>query len=476
MSLIGRIEAAAYNDVIFPEFQGNPLIEALPPKLSQSSILTKLQVYPPLPTDFRYSGDEGDREDFLAYILMLRQPLEIYFDVFRAVERVIKQGYSSRNPLSPTTQNYLHYRVDEPISVFPSTGKFISRGRGITLLGESGIGKTTMLEQILLYFPQVIQHNKYNNEYIGFSNQVVWIKVECPDKSSVRELCQEILISLDQVTGSPLTKPASNHSNLMFQIEQRIKSSHLGILVIDEMQNISVQRTRGESGLLKFLKKIVNRLGVPMLFCGNPDFDDVLVSTTQNARRSENGGAFYMERLSQDSIGWKAFISQLWQLQWTNVNTPLTDSLDCKLYELTVGNVDFACRTYAEAQSLVMGTGDESLCEVVLQEAYDRACVQSSRSSEVLNAKEELLSKGEQKKDSSKVNKATNNQPFIPSVDRPQHHEFSDALRDMLTSKHLKENIKDPDRVQYAGKTDSPVDYLREKRLLSEDPIAEEFF
>jgi len=476
MSLIGRTEAAVYNQVIFPEFQGNPLIEALPTKLSSSKVLEKLKMYPPLPTEFRYTGDEGDREDFLAYIELLRQPLEIYIDVFRAIERAIKQAYSSKNPLSPTTQHYLHYPIDEPSKVYPTTGQFVSRGRGITLLGESGVGKTSMLEQVLLYFPQVIQHEKYNNEYIGFVNQVVWIKVECPDKSSVRELCQEILVSLDQVTGAPATQPASNHSSLMLQIEQRIKSSHLGILVIDEMQNICVRRTSGESGLLKFLKKIVNRLGVPILFCANPEFDDLLVSMPQNARRSENGGAFYMERLAQNSIGWEAFVSQLWQLQWTKVKTPLTDSLQRKLYELTVGNVDFACRTYAEAQRLVLGTEDESLCEVVLQEAYERACVQSSRSFDVLNAKEKLKADGAEKNATSKKTTVITSQPFIPSVDRPQHPEFHDALRNILNSKQLKENIKDPDKVQYAEKTGRPIDYLREKNLLCEEPLTQAFF
>jgi len=473
MSLLGHSQDAVYQNLMYPEFSGNPLIEALPKKLSQPELLDALKVYPQLPSDFRFSGDDMDREDYLHNIELLRQPLEIYFDVFRAIERAIKQGYSAKNPLSPTTQLFLHYPVDEPVSVLPKTGKFVSRGKGITLIGESGTGKTSMLEQILLHFPQVIRHHQYNGQQLGFMNQVVWIKVECPDKSSVRELCEEILSSLDEAVGNPLTKPASQHSDLMFQIEQRIKSSHLGMLVIDEMQNISFQRTRGESGLLKFLKKIVNRFGVPIVFCANPPFDETLVVKPQNARRSENGGAFYMRRLARDSVGWREFVSQLWQLQWTNVDTPLTETLERKLYELSVGNIDFACRTYAEAQRLVMGTDDETICEIVLQDAYERACVLSSRANDVLLARESMTMLAEQKV----VIREENNvevrplQPFIPSVDRPQHPEFYEPLRQVLLSGTLREDILDPNIVRQAAQDQCPLDSLRARGLLCEDPL-----
>ena len=476
MSLLGYRENAHYSDVVFPEYKGNPLIEALPKKLSQAALLDSLKVYPDLPTEFRYKGDDIDREEFVLTIDSFRQPLEIYYEVFRALERAIKQGYSSKNPFSPTTQHYQHYPVDKECAVLPKTGRFVSKARGITLIGESGTGKTTMLEQVLLHFPQVIEHSNYKGQEIGFKEQIVWVKVECPDKSSVRELCLEILYSLDEAMGIPETKPESNINYLMIQIEQRIKYSHLGLLVIDEMQNICVKRTQGESGLLKFIKKIVNRLGVPIVFCANPPFDTTMIQVPQNARRGENGGAFYMSRLEQNSISWKVFISRLWQLQWTNVDTPLTDELESKLYELTVGNIDFACRTYMEAQRLVIGTGDESICETVLHDAYERACIFSSRSADVLQAKEFPTNEDYIKTHLTTTSTAMKQRPFIPSVDRPQHPEFYDMLQKVFNSTTLREDIHDPDKVQQAEDVKCSIIYLRDKKLLCEDPLNETFF
>nr|MDQ6119593.1 hypothetical protein [Klebsiella pneumoniae subsp. pneumoniae] len=49
-----------------------------------------------------------------------------------------------------------------------------------------------MLEQILGCFPDTIEHSQYKNHSIPL-RQVVWIKVDCPDDSSVRALCHKIL-------------------------------------------------------------------------------------------------------------------------------------------------------------------------------------------------------------------------------------------------------------------------------------------
>lgn len=478
MSLLGRVEDAEYKPLVLPEYTGNPLIEALPEKQSQTALLNSLAIYPDLPDEFRYTGDALNREEFLIRIDTLRQPLEIYFDVFRDIERAIKQGYCSKSPLSATTQNFLHYPVGNQCAVVPNTGRFVSTARGITLIGESGTGKTTMLEQILLHFPQVIKHHIYKGETLGFRDQIVWIKVECPDKSSVRELCLEILLGLDEAAGFDFTKPESRTSDLMVQIEQRIKSCNLGLLVIDEMQNIHFERTSGESGLLKFIKKIVNSLGVPIVFCANPPFDMTLMRLSQNARRGESGGAYYMDRLAYDSPSWTAFISQLWQLQWTNVQTPLTDALSRKLYDLSVGNIDFARRTYTRAQRLVMGTGDESICEAVLQDAYERECIFSSRSADTLNAREELnQNKVKAVADQVETSSETKHrQPFIPSVDRPQHPEFYVLLQKVFNSTSLREDITDPDEIRHAKDARCAVTYLREKQFLCEDPLTAKFF
>ncbi|WP_417763494.1 ATP-binding protein [Shewanella sp.] len=191
-----RVESAVYKKAILPEHQGNPLIEALPTKKSWESVMEDFSNYPDYSEEIADHPDPLVRDEYLNRIEEIRQPLTDYEACFRAVERSIKKGYSAKNPLSPTTAQYLHYLVDERPDIEPRTGFFQPKGDGLTLIGESGVGKTSMIEQVLGYFPNVIVHESYQDQQLELSKQVVWIKVDCPSNSSVRDLCEEILSTL----------------------------------------------------------------------------------------------------------------------------------------------------------------------------------------------------------------------------------------------------------------------------------------
>ncbi|MDF4949065.1 ATP-binding protein [Vibrio parahaemolyticus] len=471
---IMRWEQAHYNKAILPEHQGNPLIEALPPKSEDDDVISEFCNYPDVASHVRHSLNPLEREEYLARIDELRQPLPKYIECFRAIERAIKSGYSAKNPLTATTAQYLHYPVDDRPNIEPKSGYFVPKGKGITLIGDSGVGKTSMLEQVLSYFPHVIEHSEYKRKTLGFKYQVVWIKVDCPRNSSVRELCEEILFSLDSAMRHDQTIPGTTIPKLLTQIEQKIKSSHLGILVIDEMQNLQFKRTGGENNLLKFLHHLVNKLGVPLLFCANPPFDDSLALTLKNARRAESGGTIFMNPLQRHDLGWESFIEELWDLQWTNVETQLTDELNDKIYELSLGNIDMACRIYCEAQRLVIGTDDESISSAVLEYAYPIACSLSSRTSEVIEARQQLVlpRRNAKKKSTQNTVKAKPSKPrVIGDYNRPHHPEFELRLRELHLTDRLPELIEDPDLIRCGTSSKKVAKYMRDMGVLCDDPF-----
>lgn len=115
-----RREKAKYNKAILPEHQGNPLIEALRPKATQIEVMESFSNYPQLDEEVRKHPDPLVREEYTARLKSLRQPLPLYYECFRAIEMAIKAGYSAKNPLSPTTTQYLHYPVDDRPNVAPN--------------------------------------------------------------------------------------------------------------------------------------------------------------------------------------------------------------------------------------------------------------------------------------------------------------------------------------------------------------------
>ncbi|PSJ45245.1 ATP-binding protein [Zobellella endophytica] len=475
-----RHEEAKYNRAILPEHCGNPLIEALPVKLCDDDLVDVLSYYPP------YSSDEmklepSHRVEYLTRLKALRQPLPIYFDCFRAIEIAIKEGYSAKNPLSPTTMNYLHYPVGERTKVEPGTGYFQAKGCGITIIGESGVGKTCMLEQILCHFPDTITHTRYNGMSIPL-RQVVWIKVDCPEDSSIRALCHKILTELDIKMGLEPTAKERTIPSLIEQIEARIKSSFLGILVIDEMQNLNLAKTGGADRLLGFIHNLVNNLGIPIIFCANPPFNKLLSKTLKTARRAESNGYFDFELMENDEV-WGVFVEELWDLQWTNVKTPLSQELNDTLYDLSVGNIDLAVRIFREAQRYIIGAEDERNTPEVLRHASSIAIRASKDITDEMKRERSISLLKRKKKESSPVLEKSpsdermslvhsgNLQTIPGDLTRPHHPEFSSKINQLQNTEDLYPLIGDMDLIQRAATQDDPLELLRAKNILCEDPL-----
>ena len=469
-----RIEPAIYQDAILPEHQGNPLIEALPAKKTWESVMEVFSNYPDYSEEIAEHPDPLVRDEYLNRIEEIRQPLTDYEACFRAAERAIKKGYSTKNPLSPTTAQYLHYLVDERPDIEPRTGFFQPKGDGLTLIGESGVGKTSMVEQVLSYFPNVIEHESYRGQRLELRKQVVWIKVDCPSNSSVRDLCEEILSTLDLSLDREKTKPAGTIGALIRQLEQCMKSSFIGMLVIDEMQNLQFKRTGGENNLLRFLHRLMNKLGVPLFFVANPPFDKSLVKELKAARRAESGYHHTMSVLKRDSASWNAFVEQLWQYQWTNIYTELTKELNDTLHTISVGNIDMASRTYREAQRLLIGSNDERITPASLEAGNAVACGLSRKTSEVNILKRATsLPKGKQR------SVRRTEKPTVKTVDKtgditkPQHPEFASRVIELVDAVDLKSRIDDPDLFQQAEGLEDPMRYLRSRNVVLDDPLLE---
>lgn len=329
-----------------------------------------------------------------------------------------------------------------------------------------------MIEQILSYFPSVIEHDLYHNKPVEIKKQVVWIKVDCPSNSSVKDICEEILASLDLVLDREKTQPAKTIGALIRQLEQQIKSNFLGMLVIDEMQNLKFKRTGGENNLLRFLHRLVNKLGVPLFFVANPPFNESLIKELKSARRAENGHHQKMSVLSKKSESWKAFINQLWNYQWTNVYTELSEELNSALHKLSVGNIDMACRTYRETQRLIIGDEDERITVSTLQAGNAVACSLSRQTEEVIELKLKIaLPSGKPRRRQKSYQVTKTNVDKTGDITKPQHPEFSGKIIELISAVDLSSRIKNPDLFQQAANKDDPIAYLRLRNVLLDDPL-----
>ena len=171
MDLLGSGYAilAEYKKQLIPEYQGNPLIEALPPILSEEDAVELMGVYP------TYHEQERLLEPQYRYHCVQRlfryfQPLGQHIDLEQRFSRVIRQGYLGRNPATKDYVQQLQRRLSQD-----SDYDIRTTATGFALIGISGIGKTTAIERVLSLYPQMIVHQTPLNLY-----QLVWLKLDCP--------------------------------------------------------------------------------------------------------------------------------------------------------------------------------------------------------------------------------------------------------------------------------------------------------
>ncbi|NOJ73557.1 ATP-binding protein [Paenibacillus alvei] len=285
------------------------------------------------------------------------EPLPSHFLVEQRLSRLIRHGYKARNPFSSAIIRQFHIGFKHVLdSGIDPTGSNIagvrSTAAGFAILGVSGQGKTTAIESSLLLYPQVIHHSTYNDQPF-IRKQIVWLKLNCPFDGSLKGLCLNFLQSIDSHLGTNYfrkfaTKGAS--VDIFIPVMAHIATLHgLGVLVIDEIQNLSFLKSGGAEKMLNYFTQLINTIGVPVVLVGTFKALKLLSGSFSQARRSTGQGDLIMDRLVQGEE-WNFFLNSLWKYQWTTVTTPLNEKLNKKMYELSQGIIDIAVKLYMLAQ------------------------------------------------------------------------------------------------------------------------------
>ena len=469
---------ATYRDGELPEYRGHPLITALPP------ILPDEAVYRMYATSWSSKSEERQAPAHLRrkMVKRLKQfvfPLPEYVDLFRAIEDAMIMGYLPKNPTTPTGQHFIHYLDPDDTSTQPITGAFRPTGSALTLFGESGAGKTTGVVRTLEQYPQVIHHERFQGRPMPL-RQVTWLKIECPTAASVSGFATAVLDQLSKAFGSDQLEKFPNPRNIHeagIFIQRRLRSLWLGILVVDELQNLSVGKAELREHFLNLLLILINEAGVPVLFCGNPETKPLLQETLRNARRAEDAGQVELGPI--DPRIWPMFMRKLWQMQYTDLPTKLDDSLEKKLYSLSKGLPAFAVKIYMKAQECVIGTGEEAITTDILDEAYLAGCDLSAKRLEdvelpSMESAEENEPATESTRDAvtsetAEPPSSETSDPPVASVNRVQHPEFKSMIVNTRKNNFRLPLHIDADVLRAAQDEPDPYQFLASKNQLVTD-------
>lgn len=365
---------AEYRDQTLHIYQGNPLIEALPEILPAKTAAKLLQYDPP------FSLSELDLAPELKIHLIngleeLVYPLPEAVSFESIISQRIRWGYRAHNPLNPATWRHRYQLTRNKKPGLP-TGHIKSTASSAMLHALSGMGKSTMAETVLNLYPQVIRHNNYKGKNLGTITQIVYIKISIPYDGLLSGLCLSFFRAVDEILG---TTYLSQHQDMkidlmLMKMEQIAANYFVGVIVIDELQNLNFAKSGGASKVLNYFRTLIDFVGIPLVLIGTYASTDLFRKGLQESRRATNAGIIDILRpKSPADPYWNDLLDVIEKYQWFGTGKcKYSEPIRNKIYYLTQGITDFTVRLVMHAQKMAIEEGKETLTVNLLQRASDR--------------------------------------------------------------------------------------------------------
>lgn len=373
--LKGKVEEAMYKEQEIEEYSYNPFIEALPKIFTADDVVEKFSVLPEI------SDKDRNKPENLRYHIIKRaknfiQPLPIHIKIERKLSSLIRRGYLSRNPVDKSflqSLRILNGLDDESIkenSIKDELNNIRSTADSMSIIGISGIGKTTAIERLLLMYPQVIKHFEYNGTNLT-RTQIVWLKIDCPYDGNLSTLCKSFFTAIDDILGTRYLEKFgySNRitSTMLINMTKLAWRYGIGVLVIDEIQHLLNAKNDMEE-MLNFFVTLTNTVGIPTVLIGTSKAQKIFKGNFRQARRAASEGSIMWDRMNKDSEEWNFFMESIWEFQGLKKIAKLTDKLIDAFYDECQGITAVAVNLFLLAQERALQEGKEEITVGIIRE------------------------------------------------------------------------------------------------------------
>ena len=373
--LKGEFEEAVYKKQELEEYSYNPFIEALPHIFTAEDVIDRFTVLPVI-TDVDRNKAENLRYHIIKRTKNFLQPLPIHVELERRLSTLIRRGYLGRNPLDKNFLGKLRIlnRLDDTSikenKLQDELKNIRTTADSISIIGISGIGKTTAIERLLLMYPQVIKHLEYKGESFT-RTQIVWLKIDCPYDGSLATLCKNFFKAIDDILGTRYLDKfgytSRVTSTMMINMTKLAWRYGIGVLVIDEIQHLLNTKNDKEE-MLNFFVTLTNTVGIPTVLIGTSKAQKVFNGNFRQARRAGSDGAIIWDRMQSDSEEWDFFLRSIWEFQGLKNVSELTDKIKKAFYDECQGITAVAVNLFLLAQERALQDGKEELTISIIRE------------------------------------------------------------------------------------------------------------
>lgn len=234
-----------------------------------------------------------------------------------------------------------------------------------SVIGTSGIGKSATISRVV----NLLSENgiiELENPYLKV---VPCIVAQCPFDCSSKGLLLEILRVIDSHIGTnhfEKALKARTTADMMISSVAQVLLNHVGILIIDEIQNV-VHHRQGRQ-LVAMLTQLINCSGISICMVGTPEVEPFFSSVDYLARRTL--GLKY----SKFEYGeyFELFCKELFRYQYIRTEVVLTDEMIHWLYEHSNGTLALVVTIFHDCQEIAILTGKETIDIELLNQAYQQ--------------------------------------------------------------------------------------------------------
>ena len=336
------------------------LIKQMPEMLSGKELYERLADIPAYDETIREKS-QTERLMTLSTLYDIYLPSEMSVEIYSKLYLALLRSLQKKGTYTAVQQLYQNHKT---IMQRESRG-IIGGSDSFSIVGCSGIGKSSAINRAI----SIITENKM----IEIDNPPVRIIpcliVQCPFDASVKSLLLEILRKSDELLetnyyGNALKARAT--TDVLIGIVAQVALQHLGMLVVDEIQNCVV--ARNGKYLVAMLTQLINTSDISIGLIGTPEITSLLETAFQLARRSL--GLQY-NTLNNDEY-FSGFCELLYKYQYVQKYTEITPQIIDWLYEHSGGVTSVVVSLIHDAQEIAILTEYETLDVVMLNQAYSQ--------------------------------------------------------------------------------------------------------
>ena len=400
----------------------NPYVLALPPKRSIEELKEVCRKSPGLPPLDEFNKlDDEDKLFIIEKLKNTRVYLPYYMNIEVAVERALIDSYEHRVSVETKREYGKYICNDESTSAYQHSEitEMSDAPTGFSVLGLSGCGKTTGINNVLRKYPKCIIHNPGTTQQ---HIQVPVILAHMRENSNFHGLYRHIGKMIDKSIGNSshaYENELGGKDTLSAKFDKLcriIEILNIGLLIIDEIELIDDSRVK--EGTLETFMSLSNQTGIAVGVIGTEDSFSKLFKYTRTTRRM--GELINADKYCADKKNTIAILGMLYA--YLPKPVPLTRECIDAYYKESKGVISKIIKLFVGvSQKLAKGKNTEVTPKLIKSVA--KTVLSSSKAKEEHYPEAQIVEDKEYAEEtvrmlSSQHDDDTFDSPEIPQIDR----------------------------------------------------------